>query len=45
MAAYETKGTLIRINPRDPEMPGHVDGISISMNGLVALEEINKLMK
>ena len=45
MAAYETKGTLVRINPRDPEMPGHVNGISIPMNSLVTLEAINKLLK
>jgi hypothetical protein len=44
MAAYETKGTLIRINPRDPEMPGHVNGISIALGSLAALEAINKIM-
>jgi NAD-dependent SIR2 family protein deacetylase len=40
--ADETKGTLIRINPRDPQGPANT--ISIPLGGLEALRGIDELM-
>jgi NAD-dependent SIR2 family protein deacetylase len=40
--ADETNGTLIRINPRDPQ--GTANTISIPLGGLEALRQINELM-
>ena len=40
--ADETKGTLIRINPRDPQGPANT--ISIPLGGLEALRCIDELM-
>ncbi len=36
----EKNAKLIRINPRDPELPG--DGISLSMGALEALQAIDE---
>ena len=40
--ADETKGALIRINPRDPQGPANT--ISIPLGGLEALRVIDELM-
>ncbi|XP_065196099.1 NAD-dependent protein deacylase-like [Sycon ciliatum] len=38
-------GTLIRINPREPEVPGNGDHVSLAIGGLDALQRIDAILE
>ena len=45
MISHRNKGTLIRINPNEPDIPNGSKGVSLGMTGLEALERIQEIME
>lgn len=39
------KGALIRVNPHDPFLPSHKEGVSLKMGGLEALQKIGRVLQ
>ena len=44
LTARTKKGFLIRINPREPELPGYINGLSFPMGALDCLTQIDSLL-